>query len=228
MPYTWTNASQGVLSGQQGYQDITLAGKWAFLDRPFTKKGDLRAIAVVSGTIPTTNYEPAFEPLSIGNQSKTISARTTLFFQSHKGFFGTASAAYTWRSNITLDQPYYYTNGQFYDTSIVQMPQVFNYNLNSGYTKRGYMAFFTWSQQRTQGGGDIRRQDMPFPSNMVNYSKIAVNTMIPVPIHRLHNLSVMFNFGHIVDGRNIGQSTTYTTGLMYTVHFPGSPRNFRP
>jgi hypothetical protein len=213
-----------VLRGMEGYQDVTLAGKWAFLERPFTSKGSLRAMAVVSGTIPMTNYEPAFEPLSIGNHSKTISARTTLFFQSHKGWFGTGSAAYTWRSNVTLDQPYYYTNGQFNTTDQVVMPQVFDYNLNAGYMSKGRMIFFTWSQQRTQGGGDIRRQDMPFPSNMVNYSKIAINTLYPLPVPHLHDLAAQFNFGYIVDGRNIGRSMTFTTGLLYTVHFPGSPR----
>lgn len=228
VPYVWTNASQGVLLGMEGYQDITLAGKWAFLERPFTSKGTLRAIAVVSGTIPMTNYEPDFEPMSIGNQSKTISARTTLFWQSHAGWFGTGSAAYTWRSNITLDQSYYYTDNQFYPTNQVVMPHLFNYNLNGGYMNRGRMIFFTWSQQRTEGGGDIRRQDMPFPSNMVNYSKIAVNTLYPLPIPYLHDLAVQFNFDYIVDGRNIGRSMAFTTGLLYTVHFPGSPRSSQP
>jgi hypothetical protein len=224
VPYVWTNASLGVLRGMEGYQDITLAGKWAFLERPFTSKGSLRAIAVVSGTIPMTNYEPAFQPLSIGNQSKTISARTTLFFQSHKGFFGTASAAYTWRGNVSLDQPYYYTAGQFYPTNQVVMPQVFDYNLNSGYLTRGRMFFFTWAQQRTQGGGDIRRQDLPFISNKINYSKVSVTAMYPLPIPFLRDLTAQFIYGYVVDGRNIGRSATYTTGLLYTVHFPGSPR----
>jgi len=224
VPYVWTNSSEGVLRGMEGHQDITLAGKWAFLERPSTSKGTLRAIAVVSGTIPMTGYEPAFQPLSIGNQSKTISARTTLFFLSHKGFFGSGSAAYTWRSNVGLDQPYYYTNGQFYNTNQVVMPQVFNYIGNLGYMSRGRMAFFTWSQQRTQGGGNIRPQDLPFISNMINYSRIGANFMYPLPIHYLRDLSVQFNFDYIVDGRNIGRSTTYTSGLLYTVHFPGSPR----
>jgi hypothetical protein len=225
VPYVWTNASQGVLRGMEGFQDVTLAGKFVFLKRPFTSKGSLSAIAVASGTIPLTNYEPSFEPLSIGNHSKTISARTTLFWQSDSVWAATASAAYTWRSNIALDQQYYYTDNQFYLTNQVVMPQVFNYNVNYGYMHRGRMLFVDWSQQRTQGGGDIRRQDMPFPSNMVNYSKVGLTTMYPLPIHFLHDLGVQFNFGYIVDGRNIGRSMTFTTGLLYTVHFPGSPRD---
>ena len=228
VPYVWTHASQGVLHDMTGYQDITLAAKWAYLERPFTNKGTMRGILAVSGTIPMTNYEPAFQPLSIGNQSKTITARTTLFWLSHKGWNGTASAAYTWRTDVTLDQPYYYTNNQFYATNDVVMPQAFNYNLSAGYINRGRMAFFTWAQQRTEGGGDIRRQDAPFISNMVNYSKIGVNTMYPLPIRYLRDLGVQFNYGYIVDGRNVGRSMTFTTGLLYTVHFPGSARSAQP
>ncbi len=223
IPYVWTNASQGVLSGMEGYQDITMALKYNFLERPLTTHGTLRAYAVVSGSVPLTNYEPAFQPLSIGNQSKTISARPTLNFQSNWGWFLNGSASYTWRSVVALDQPYYYTNGQFYSTNMVTMPEVFNYIASAGYFKRGRMGFFSFSQQRTQGGGDIRRQDMPFISNRINFSRIGVNLMYPLPIPGLRNLSAQFNFGYIVDGRNIGQSTTYTTGLLYTMRFPGSP-----
>jgi hypothetical protein len=224
VPYVWTDASKGVLHDMKGFQNITLAGKYAFLSRPFTQKGDLTAIGVVSGSIPMTNYEPAFQPLSIGNQSKTISTRLTLNFQAHKGWYGNASSSYTWRSNVSLDQPYYYTNGQFYDTNQVVMPQVFDYTGQAGYHKNDLMAFFYWSQQRTQGGGDIRRQDMPFISNHINYEKIGVNLMHPLPTRYLHDFTAQFMFGYIVDGRNAGQSTIFTTGLYYTVHFPGSPR----
>ena len=37
VPYVWTDASQGVLHGIQGFQDLTLAAKWNFLERPSTK-----------------------------------------------------------------------------------------------------------------------------------------------------------------------------------------------
>ncbi len=72
----------------------------------------MRAIAGVAGAIPMTNYEPAFQPLSIGNQSKRISARLTLNYQTHLGLFVNGSSNYTWRHDVTIDTPYYYTNGQ--------------------------------------------------------------------------------------------------------------------
>jgi hypothetical protein len=223
VPYVWTDASQGVLHGMQGYQDITLAAKYAFIDRPFTKYGGLRALAAVSGAIPMTNYEPGFQPLSIGNQSKRISARLTLHYQTHRGWFATGTSGYTWRHDVTLDTPYYYTDGQFFLTNQVGMPEVFDYTMSGGYQKGARLAKFAFSQQRTQGGGDIRRQDAPFISNHINFSKIGVALMYPLPIPKLHNLAFQFGYEYIVDGRNIGQSTTYTTSLFYTLRFPGSP-----
>lgn len=65
VPYVWTGASQGMLHGMKGFQDITLAAKYRFPDRPFPKYGSLGAIAAVSGGIPLTNYTPDFPPLSI-------------------------------------------------------------------------------------------------------------------------------------------------------------------
>ena len=224
VPYVWTNASEGVLSGMQGFQDITLAAKYNFFERPFTKHGTLRAIGVVSGSIPLTNYEPDFQPLSIGNQSKRIAAHLTLNYQTHRGWFGNATSSYTWRHDVTIDTPYYYTNGQLFLTNDVSMPEVFDYIVSGGYYKHGLMAYGFMEQQRTQGGGDIRRQDVPFISNHVNFSRVGALVMYPLPIPKLHNLAVEFAYGYIFDGRNVGQSTTYTTALMYTVHFPGSPK----
>ena len=54
---------------------------------------------------------------------------------------------------MKIDAPYYYTNGQLYLTDIVDMPEVFNYITMGGYQKKGRLAQFTFSQQRTQGVG---------------------------------------------------------------------------
>jgi hypothetical protein len=220
VPYVWTNASQGVLSGMQGFQDITLAAKYNAFERPFTSLGSIRVIGVVAGSIPLTDYEPDFQPLSIGNHSKRISGRLTLNFQSYRGWFINGSGAYTWRSDVTLDRPYYYTNDRFYPTDQVDMPGVFDYIASAGYLKRGLMTQFSFSQQRTQGGGDIRRQDAPFISNRMNYSRVGGMVMVAMP--KLRDLSLQFAYSYAVQGRNVGQGSTFTGAMLYTVHFPGS------
>jgi hypothetical protein len=213
VPYVRTDASQGVLLGMKGFQDITLAGKFSFLERQFGNYGKLRAIAVATGAIPLTNYTPDFQPLSIGTASKRVTGRFTLHFHSNPGWFLNGSLGYTWRSNVTLDRPYYFTDGQLFLTNIVEMPQVFDYVLSAGYLKHGLNTEFSFRQQRTQGGGDIRRQDMPFVSNRMNYSQVGAMALYTIP--RLRKMEAKFALAYIIDGRNVGQSTTLTATLQY-------------
>jgi hypothetical protein len=213
VPYVWTRASQGVLQGQSGFQDITLAGKYSLFNRPATKYGLLRGIGVVSGGLPLTNYTPDFQPLSIGMASKRVSGRFTLNFQSHAGWFLNGSAAYTWRSNVTLDRPYYFTEDKLFLTSEVDMPNVVDGIAAAGYARNGLMAEAFYSQQRTQGGGDIRRQDMPFVSNRINVARVGGMLMYPIP--KLRRLVFELSYAYTVDGRNVGQATTITTGFLY-------------
>ena len=51
------------------------------------------------------------------------------------------------------------------------MPDVFDYTVSAGYLKRRLHVPISFSQQITLGGGDIRRQDMPFVSNRMNFSQ---------------------------------------------------------
>jgi hypothetical protein len=123
---------------------------------------------------------------------------------------------------VTLDVPYYYTDGHLFLTDVVSMPAVFDYVASGGYVRRGLTLEGSFSQQRTQGGGDIRRQDAPFISNHINYSRVGAKVIYPIP--KLRGVAAEFIFSHTPDGRNTGQSTSYTTGLTYTVHLPGSWR----
>lgn len=213
VPYVWTHASQGVLRGLSGFQDVTLAAKYSLFNRPATKYGLLRGIAVASGGLPLTNYTPDFLPLSIGMASKRVAGRFTLNFQSHAGWFLNGSAAYTWRSNVTLDRPYYFTENQLFLTSDVDMPNVADGIAAAGYARNGLMAEAFYTQQRTQGGGDIRRQDMPFVSNRMNFARVGGMLMYPIP--KLRRLVFEFSYAYTVDGRNVGQATTITTGFLY-------------
>ncbi len=217
-PYVWTRASQGVLQGMQGFQDLTVAAKYNFLQRP-SRLGTVRAIAVAAAGIPLTDYTPDFAPLSIGSGSKRLSGRGTLNLHTDQGWYANGSTAYTWRGGVTLDRPYYYTDGQLFFTDQVDMPNVFDYEVSGGYMKHGLMAVATFSQQRTLGGGDIRRQDMPFVSNRMNFSKIGAMAMAPLP--KVRRLSCEVTYTYTIDGRNVGQATTVTVGLLYTLPFYG-------
>jgi len=216
-PYVWTKASQGVLHGMNGFQDLTLAAKYSLLETGFTSQGSLRTIVVVSAGGPLSDYTPDFLPLSIGMASKRLSGRATLNFQAKQGWFVNASAAYTWRDNVKLDRPAYYTDGQLHMSDEVAMPDVFDYAVSAGYMKNGFQIPISFSQQSTLGGGDIRRQDMPFVSNKMNYSK--VDALVMYSLLSSKSLAVRVAGTYVVSGRNVGQATTVTAGLLYTFHF---------
>jgi hypothetical protein len=217
VPYVWTEASQGVLQGQSGFQDVTVALKYDLLDTPFTSAGSLRTIVVAAAGTPASDYTPDFYPLSIGSASSRFSGRATLFFQAKAGWFVHGSAAYTWRGNVTLDRPSYFTDGRLYLSDEVAMPDVFDYTVSAGYVKGGLQVPVSFSQQTTLGGGDIRRQDMPFVSNRMNFSKVNALVMYYLPSPK--DLAVRIAGTYTVDGRNVGQATTFTAGLLYTFRF---------
>lgn len=167
-----------------------------------------------------TDYTPDFLPLSIGLHSRRAGMRSTINLQSKMGAFVTASGAYTWRGEVDLDRPYYFTNNQFFTTNVVQMADVVDYSASAGYLKHNRMAQFTFTKLITQGGadvGDIRRQDAPFVANRFISSRIG--TVVQVPIPKLTRFAFRFEYSYVIAGRNVGQSSTYTVGLMRTQSF---------
>lgn len=220
LPYVQTEASQGVLRNMQGLQDFSVAAKYRLFSAS-SPIGLIRTFAVGSAGLPMTDYTPDFYPLSIGSNSRRASARFTVNLQTRPGWFVTASPAYTWRGNVTLDRPYYFTDGELFLTNEVDMPNVFDYVLSGGYLRRGLMATASFSQQRTLGGGDIRRQDMPFVSNRMNFDRIGGMVMWSLP--KLRFLSVQGSYAYTLRGRNVGQASTVTGGVMYTLPFHGRP-----
>lgn len=212
LPYVWTRASQGVLQGQSGSQDLTFGAKYRAFSTPFTTTGMLQGIVFISGALPTSQYTPDFYPMSIGSSSTRATARGMLSFQGRNGLYVNGAMAYTRRGNVTLDRVSYYTNGQLYLTNKVQMPDVSESVLTLGYAGHGLIVPVSIVQQRTLGGGDIRRQDMPFVSNRMDFTRIDGSVQFVVP--RTKGLSVHVGGSHVLTGRNVGQSTSITAGLL--------------
>jgi hypothetical protein len=216
-PWVTTGASAGPLSGMSGLQDLTAAVKWHALDTPLTSRGTLQVFLVASGSVPLTDYTPDFLPMSIGLASRRASSRLSLNFQAEQGWFVEGTGAYTWRDQVTLDRPAYYDGERLVLSDRVAMPDIIDYTFRAGYWKHGLYAPISFTQQVTLGGSDIRRQDMPFVSNRMNSSRLDALAMYY--LNKPQNLVVRLGATTTLSGRNVGKSTTFLAGLLYTFKF---------
>lgn len=214
-PYVWTHATAGTLHGQHGIQDLSAWLKWETLDLN-VGKGVLSVYLLGGGSIPLTNYIADFLPLSIGLQSKTLSGRLLVDYQLGN-FFATASGTYTGRHDITIDRDSYYTTS-LHLTNKVDMPDMASYNVRAGYRSDWLIAEAVFTQMFTLGGFDIRKNDMPFPSNKMNSTMGGVDFKYTLP-KKWNALSVVGGGMYTLAGRNVGQSTSWDLGVFYVLDF---------
>ena len=216
LPYVKTEASQGTLHSQQGLQDLSIGLKYNFYKYK-TEKINFSTFGVINASTPLTDYTPDFFPLSIGTHTTNIAYRLTAYLRIKQGWFINGSAGYTWRSNTKLDRGAYNDGNQYIISDEVKMHDVFDVFVSTGYHTGPLQAELNYLQQNTLGGGDIRRQDMPFVSNRMNYQKVGATVMYYLP--KPKGFAVRGAVQYALDGRNWGQSTTFLGGLMYTFRF---------
>lgn len=216
LPYVKTEASMGTLKGLQGLQDLSLALKYNFFRTEFGP-GTFKTFSVLTYSTPLSDYTPDYLPLSIGLASTNLSWRLTTNYRFKMGLYVNASGAYTWRSNVTLDRPSYFTEDQLYLTDEVKMPNVLDFTASAGYHKGAFQGEINYMLQNTLSGGDIRRQDMPFVSNRMNFSKMGALIMYYVP--KPKGLGLRAGGTFTLAGRNVGNSFTATGGILYTIRF---------
>ncbi|HEY0777039.1 MAG TPA: hypothetical protein VGD56_03640 [Gemmatirosa sp.] len=219
LPYVWTQASAGVLQGLSGRQDVTLAAKYRLVRARVGGRATLGAFATAAVGLPTSNYTVDFLPLSIGSGSRRATGRAVLHLQDRTGWYVEGTAAHTWRANVRLDRPAYYTDGRLYSTSEVEMPDLTEYAAAAGYQRGRLCVPLALVTQRTLGGGDIRRQDMPFVSNRMDFTQVRAHAMydLRVPSSVILDVGVM----RTLAGRNVGRSTALVGGLAYAFGRPG-------
>lgn len=130
-------------------------------------------------------------------------------------FFVRASGSYIWRSNIKIDQSSYYTT-DLQNTNEVQMPDLATLNGSIGIYKKYLIAEVMVDNMTTLGGFDIRRNDMPFPSNRMNSTSAGVHAKYTFPFYS--NLSVVAGGDYVLTGRNVGQATDFSIGCFYAFY----------
>ena len=196
VPFVWTKRQPGRAAGTAGLAGHHARRQIRFLERSSPRFGALRAIAAASGLAPTQQLHARLRAaLDRHAEPAPSRARLTLNYQTDTRLYVNGSTSYTRRGDVTLDRPYYFTDDQLFLTRQVDMPNVVDYTVSVGYLKHDLNTYVAFSQQTTQGGGDIRRQDMPFVSNRMNFSRVGGMAMYPVP--KLNAVAFQFAVGHM-------------------------------
>lgn len=214
LPYIATEASAGTLKGQNGLQDLSATIKYMPIEKTIGQ-GIYSVYTIAGVSIPTTNYVADYLPLSIGLQSRTATFRLMGDYQ-RGNFFTTVSAAYQKRAAITIDRNAYFTTEMVYSNEVA-MPDVININLRTGYRSGRLIAEAILDNQVTQGGFDITKNNMPFPSNTMNALRIGMHSKYTFPGKEA--LSLVGGFNHVLDGRNVGQTNAIYAGFFYIINF---------
>lgn len=216
VPYVTTKASAGTLHGMKGVQDLSLWVKWMPIEKTIGK-GDFSAYAIGGYSLPVSNYAADFLPLSIGLRSRNLSLRAMADYQLG-WFFVTGSATYINRSNIKIDRTAYYTT-EMHLTNEVDMPDAASFNFRTGYRHGDLIAEAVVDNWTTLGGFDITRNNMPFPSNEMNATRVGVN--LKYEVRAVAGLSLIGGGNYTVAGRNVGQASTVYGGIFYILNFTG-------
>lgn len=213
LPWMKTSASAGQQKGVQGLQDW---GIWVKA-RAFNLKlggSSLGLYPVLGLTGPASNYLPDYMPFSLGLGSVEASVRGILIYEMSNGLYLRGHYAYHLRSNTTIERDFYYTTHAVYSDK-VDMPNATTYGATLGalVINNSLKLEATYDGLKTLGGFDIRRQDAPFPSNKMIFTRIGLSAQYYFPF--LKGFSVMASGGYVLSGRNMGQSTILAGGVTY-------------
>jgi hypothetical protein len=213
LPYVSTRASAGQLKGFNGMQDISVWAKYRALR--IKKNSSSFSIFTIAGiNTPTNNYVKDYLPLSIGLGSSNLTLRGMVDYQ-YKNWFATASGSMVMRSNIKIDRQVYYTTQMIYSNQ-VEMPNVSQFNVRTGFRNKEIVAEVVYDQWTTLGGFDITKNNMPFPSNKMNQSRIGFNGKYePAKWKGLSLTSAVFM---TTAGRNMGKSNAVQFGAFYILN----------
>jgi hypothetical protein len=205
IPYVKTDASQGNLMGQEGFQDASV-----FVKSKTKAYHGITAHSVVGFSIPVTNYVPDFMPMSIGLGAKTLVVRGMLSYALPKHLYVNSSIAYQARSQVKADRDAYLAGSKLYQTNQVAVPDAFDAALRLGYLKKDNQLEVFAEHFSCTKGDDIRRNDMPFLTNDMTMTTVGMYGK-----YQPKSIGVNARVAYVVDGQNVGQSTTISIGLLY-------------
>lgn len=209
--YISNSSDAGTMQHMKGWQDLHMEAKMQ-LSKTELGNSKLSSFVTVGFSLPISNYIPDFLPYSIGLGSKTASARLIGHWKHNNGIFATVQTGYILRSNIEVDRETYYTDRQYYSNEMA-IPDVWDGSLRAGFDNRHLRVGAQYNWALATSGSDMRRNDMPYPSNRMNRESISLTALVWVPW--VKGLAVQAMADQTIAGRNMGKSFGWMGGLQY-------------
>jgi hypothetical protein len=220
LPYIKASASEGYWQDQQGFQDGALYLKYQVLEKNIGNLGSIAVMAAGGISNPFSSYI-ADAPVAIGHHSTNLDTRLISQFKSNYGFFVSAQAGYTRRSDIKLDRaavPLPETGGAggspYYNGHTSHVPNSFDYSVKAGFASAVAYAD-AWLHQQNAGEGTNIGPGIPFPSNAVSYTRTGFSLFVPLPFYKAIGLGGGGSF--TLNGKNVGKATRYSGSLVYNL-----------
>ncbi len=219
LPYIWNRSNGGHFSRQEGIQDLSVWLKYRAF-RAETSLGTFALFATGGISAPANQYIPDMLPYSIGLRSKTASIKGIVHYKI-KGFYLTGHAGYIRRSNIHIDRDSYQYDGVMYDTHEVMVPDVVDASARLGYLNKYVQVEGFIDNMTSQSGDDIRRQDMPFPTNKMDQTQVGGMAKVHLYLKNGSFFTLVGQYSQVTAGRNVGQARMYTVGIQHTFNVTG-------
>lgn len=213
-PYVKTESTGGQLAGVQGFQDLSIALKYLLLKKELGI-GNLSVLATAAYATPMSNYLSDYLPYSLGLGTNEITLRGIVHYELKQGIYIRGAGAYLWRGQTEVERDYYYNNGSYY-TTWMDVPNAVNYNATLGgwlfdhslQLEAGYMSL------KCVTGDDIRAYNMPQPTNKMEVEQVSFFAHYYFK-KVVKGLGVLGYYSQVIDGRNMGKSTTLGGGVTY-------------
>ncbi len=211
--YKVTDPTAGQLEGAKGFSDFNIWAKAEVMRKQIGAGGTLTAFFTAGYMVPVSKYVADY-PYSIGMGCTEGSLKGIMQYRHQKGFYVRIHAGYNLRGNANLQRSYYYTTQGYYGSG-VDVPNAMDYSATAGYytPNKQYKAELIFDGLYSFGGFDIRRQDMMFPSNKVEFMRLGARFDY-YPSFAM-GLNIHATGGYVLTGRNVGQSTLVGIGIGY-------------
>ena len=215
IPYVRVSNSAGNLMPQEGVQDLTVGLKYRFLD-----KQGLSLHAWLGGSTPIGNYVADFLPMSIGLGAKTGTGRLIARYQHKSGLYLQGHGAYTYRSTVKIDRDAYQFDSKIINSNWIAVPNAIETRAALGYNRNGIQIEGFLSRFACESGDDIRRNDMPFPTNNMKANMVGGYLK-----YQPKNLGFNLQWSQCAKGLNVGKTKQISIGLLYQIKVKAAGKN---